>query len=197
MLRITPIFIQLICFMNGLSTLEVKRLLISEPPCSIHASYSENYFDFFHYRPDNLKKSCTTKKSKVCKATMNLRGGSNSASALNTIKIPTREEVDKGLECTMCLSFLCRPRTLSCGHSFCEPCIISWLRTGNLICPLCRSPLTERGVINPNYALEVACGFIFGEEYVKRLREFEDINCVPPKVVNQMLTYLAHVDLDV
>lgn len=51
-----------------------------------------------------------------------------------------KEELTSSLECTMCLNLLCQPVTLRCGHSYCSYCITSWLRTGNNICPLCRSP---------------------------------------------------------
>lgn len=51
-----------------------------------------------------------------------------------------KEQLASSLECTMCLNLLCQPVTLRCGHSYCSCCITSWMRTGNNICPLCRSP---------------------------------------------------------
>ena len=100
--------------------------------------------------------------------------------------VPSREELDKGLECTMCLNFLCAPRTLPCGHSFCEPCVLSWLRTGQRICPLCRSSIssaTECG-LSTNFALELACRYLYGTEYGRRLKELDDLKLIPSKVVS-------------
>jgi len=112
---------------------------------------------------------------------LRLRGGEEQ-STIQTV--PTREELDKALECTMCLNFLCSPRTLPCGHSFCEQCILSWLRTGQRICPLCRSNICEYGECNlcPNFALEMACRYLYGEDYFKRLKELDDLQLIPPKV---------------
>jgi hypothetical protein len=85
----------------------------------------------------------------------------------------------------MCLNFLCAPRTLACGHSFCEVCVLSWLRTGQRVCPLCRSTIGGgRGEcgLSPSYALELACRFLYGAEYGRRQQELDELSMIPPKV---------------
>ena len=107
---------------------------------------------------------------------------------------PTREELDKGLECTMCLTFLCAPRTLPCGHSFCEQCILSWMRTGQRICPLCRSSVIAQSNecgLSPNFALELVCRYIYGDDYGRRLQELEDLKLIPPKAHSRLNTHSA------
>ena len=43
-------------------------------------------------------------------------------------------------ECSVCLESLInkQPRLLSCGHTFCTPCL-QQLSAGNTVCPKCRS----------------------------------------------------------
>ncbi|KAF8373546.1 hypothetical protein PRIPAC_79975, partial [Pristionchus pacificus] len=42
------------------------------------------------------------------------------------------------LKCAICHSIFVSPVMLSCGHSFCEPCVDSWLRKKHS-CPTCRT----------------------------------------------------------
>jgi hypothetical protein len=109
--------------------------------------------------------------------------GDAASSPVLTCNAPSREELDKGLECTMCLNFLCIPTTLLCGHSFCQECLLSWLRTGQRVCPLCRSTATrpKSGGLRPSFALELACRFLYGAEYDRRIKEFEETKLIPPK----------------
>ncbi len=67
---------------------------------------------------------------------LKLRGGGEPNAAVNHDGCVAREELDRVLGCTMCLSFLLLPKTLPCGHSFCSSCIESWLRTGGHPAPL-------------------------------------------------------------
>jgi hypothetical protein len=88
---------------------------------------------------------------------------------------PSVKEVNKGLECTICCNFLCAPRTLFCGHSFCEQCILSWTRSGHKNCPSCSSAISARSTECPSFALELACRHIYRDEYNRRLQELEDL----------------------
>jgi hypothetical protein len=45
--------------------------------------------------------------------------------------------------CPVCLEDFgpTRPKFLSCGHAFCEPCLTRWMRE-NATCPVCRAPVS-------------------------------------------------------
>lgn len=43
------------------------------------------------------------------------------------------------LECGVCLSLVCEPVSLSCGHTFCRTCLVSALRRSAKKCPCCRA----------------------------------------------------------
>lgn len=43
------------------------------------------------------------------------------------------------LECTLCLSLICQPLSLHCGHSFCRICLLKSLKISKKSCPICRS----------------------------------------------------------
>lgn len=42
------------------------------------------------------------------------------------------------LECSVCLSLLCEPISISCGHTFCRICLVKSLRRHKKQCPSCR-----------------------------------------------------------
>jgi len=42
------------------------------------------------------------------------------------------------LECSICLSMLCEPISLSCGHTYCRVCLVKSLRRHKKQCPGCR-----------------------------------------------------------
>jgi hypothetical protein len=77
----------------------------------------------------------------------------------------------KTLECALCLSLICEPITVPCGHSFCRCCLIQALHTCKK-CPSCRAvcnmmPETaEVSIILRNLALQ-----IFPDEYTRRIGE--------------------------
>lgn len=68
------------------------------------------------------------------------RQGRSSDYELLILQLP-REEEER--DCAICLETcdnpLCR---LECSHSFCEPCLMTWMPVRNA-CPLCRRPITS------------------------------------------------------
>ncbi|CAN0434724.1 unnamed protein product, partial [Hapterophycus canaliculatus] len=48
------------------------------------------------------------------------------------------------LECAVCLSLVCEPVSLSCGHSFCRVCLVNTLRRNKKKCPTCRAVCHNR-----------------------------------------------------
>lgn len=42
--------------------------------------------------------------------------------------ISKEESMSLALECSICLSFIVEPVTISCGHSFCKMCLVKTLR---------------------------------------------------------------------
>jgi len=48
-------------------------------------------------------------------------------------------------KCTVCLSDITDITSTVCGHIFCEGCILNAIKTQGK-CPICRRPLTERGI---------------------------------------------------
>ena len=47
--------------------------------------------------------------------------------------------IEKLLECALCLSLICEPITISCGHTFCKVCLVKSLKRSHKKCPTCRS----------------------------------------------------------
>jgi len=53
------------------------------------------------------------------------------------------ELVERGLQCAVCIDFLCAPLTLGCGHTFCRLCLVqaAQLAPSGQQCPTCRGPV--------------------------------------------------------
>jgi hypothetical protein len=47
------------------------------------------------------------------------------------------------LSCSICTSLCELPVTTSCGHSYCKPCLASWLSQGRASCPNCRASISS------------------------------------------------------
>lgn len=43
------------------------------------------------------------------------------------------------LECGICLSLVCDPVSISCGHTFCRTCLVKTLQRSAKRCPCCRA----------------------------------------------------------
>nr|XP_054753830.1 uncharacterized protein LOC129259579 [Lytechinus pictus] len=54
------------------------------------------------------------------------------------------EKLNRELECAVCINTLKNPKSLSCGHSFCEECLkqCDQVRPGSIKCPMCRETIT-------------------------------------------------------
>lgn len=63
--------------------------------------------------------------------------------------------IQKEFTCAICHELFVRAHTLSCSHSYCERCIISWLKK-NQECPTCRKPIEGKPV--HSIALDNAVG---------------------------------------
>ena len=49
------------------------------------------------------------------------------------------------LTCVICQNVYNRPSRISCGHTFCEACIDSWLKSPqNINCPMCRKKVLKQ-----------------------------------------------------
>ena len=48
-------------------------------------------------------------------------------------------QMEKSLECPLCLSLICEPLSTACGHSFCRVCLVKSLRRSKKKCPQCRA----------------------------------------------------------
>lgn len=51
---------------------------------------------------------------------------------------PTVPSLQSMMECPICISLICEPITISCGHSFCRVCLKHSTLLGAKKCPICR-----------------------------------------------------------
>ena len=72
-----------------------------------------------------------------------------------------QEEVDKMLECAICLEEIKQPKMLQCPHSFClDPCLKNLANAQgkkfSLVCPVCRktSSVEDLNDLPDNYHLK-------------------------------------------
>ena len=74
------------------------------------------------------------------------------------------------LQCPICICLYCEPISLSCGHTFCRPCLASSLSKTKKKCPTCRAVchISAYGA-SENVALATVARTCFPEEYAARL----------------------------
>eukprot|EP00640_Fibrocapsa_japonica_P002174 CAMPEP_0113940442 /NCGR_PEP_ID=MMETSP1339-20121228/6567_1 /TAXON_ID=94617 /ORGANISM="Fibrocapsa japonica" /LENGTH=342 /DNA_ID=CAMNT_0000944273 /DNA_START=45 /DNA_END=1073 /DNA_ORIENTATION=+ /assembly_acc=CAM_ASM_000762 len=76
------------------------------------------------------------------------------------------------LECGVCLSLLCEPISLSCGHSFCRHCLVRTLKKSRKKCPSCRAVChTSPEDQAENVVVTSVAQHLFPEIYAQRLAE--------------------------
>ncbi|XP_071860639.1 uncharacterized protein [Bombus fervidus] len=54
--------------------------------------------------------------------------------------------IQKCLQCTICLHTISEPVKTSCGHRFCRQCIQTLLQSKNALCPLCNYAIQRRSI---------------------------------------------------
>jgi hypothetical protein len=78
------------------------------------------------------------------------------------------------LQCSLCLSLICEPITIPCGHSFCRICLVQSLRRHKKQCPECRTicHLTAE-TATENIMLKNLAMTIDSSTYALRLQEVQ------------------------
>ncbi|XP_076477413.1 breast cancer type 1 susceptibility protein homolog [Bombus vancouverensis nearcticus] len=54
--------------------------------------------------------------------------------------------IQKCLQCTICLNTISEPVKTLCGHRFCRQCIQTLLQSKNALCPLCNRAIQRRSI---------------------------------------------------
>lgn len=84
------------------------------------------------------------------------------------------EMMEKILECALCLSTICEPISIACGHSFCRVCLVKSLRRSKKKCPSCRSVCHVMAEDAPeNLMLKELAMTLNRDAYAMRLAECE------------------------
>ena len=97
-----------------------------------------------------------------------------SPSFIPTSSVSMREQMEKILECALCLSTICEPITIACGHSFCRVCLVKSLRRSKKKCPSCRSVCHVMAEDAPeNQMLKELAITLNRDAYAMRLAESE------------------------
>ena len=60
--------------------------------------------------------------------------------------------VFQGLNCSICMGLMWNPHMAKCGHSFCQKCILQWMKQDKN-CPTCRSKIVKND-LRPNRNLQ-------------------------------------------
>lgn len=82
---------------------------------------------------------------------------------------PDEKVEEQDFECGLCLSLLCDPISIPCGHTFCQPCLVSTLERSKKQCPTCRSPChVDAERLPVNVLLANLIRKLFPAEYAKR-----------------------------
>jgi hypothetical protein len=110
---------------------------------------------------------------------------SDNCTQLDDVKMSTDADADEPMsahisisnfDCQLCLSMLCEPVTIACGHTFCKTCLIAVMDRSRKKCPTCRAPchFSARGRV-VNVLVSSMLKQYFPVQYAKRLAEVEEI----------------------
>ena len=95
-------------------------------------------------------------------------------SSFSTCDNVSRDELLALLECSVCLSMLCEPITIACGHTFCRRCLVNSLKRHKKKCPSCRAVChTSAEDADENSILKSIVTTLNPELYKQRLAETE------------------------
>jgi Lon protease-like protein len=100
------------------------------------------------------------------------RGATHSGADIPAVREGVHAELAEILQCVLCLSLICEPVTIPCGHSFCRVCLVKALRRSKKKCPTCRSichvaaETSEESVMLKSLAMH-----LFPNEYTVRVSE--------------------------
>ena len=66
------------------------------------------------------------------------------------------DDVPESMKCVLCLQLLLDPASLSCGHTFCQVCLVRMKMTlpsptNSNRCPMCRKPWTDLPAVNISF----------------------------------------------
>jgi len=138
---------------------KVEHFVCALPYCSLMKTVLEhmticcdgNLCEFNHCassrRIQSHWKNCKLEDCPVCKPVRECWGSSGSGESTfpvqqkkTTQDMPEnsnslskdQQQINELLECSVCLNILTEPKQLSCGHTFCETCISTLLKSSNL-----------------------------------------------------------------
>lgn len=84
----------------------------------------------------------------------------------------TRNSIASSLECSLCLSLICEPISIACGHSFCRVCLVKSLRRHKKRCPSCREIChVQAETASENVMIKSLASMIDPTTYASRLAE--------------------------
>ena len=84
------------------------------------------------------------------------------------------QNLESTLECSICISLICEPITLSCGHSFCRICLVKSLKRHSKKCPSCRAIChIAAETAEENIMLKTICTTFYSVKYEQRRIEIE------------------------
>lgn len=81
---------------------------------------------------------------------------------------------ENDFECNLCLSLLCEPVTIQCGHTFCKLCLMNCQKNRINLCPICRAPTKVNASSLPiNILVQNLIMKKFSLQYQTRLNEIK------------------------